>query len=262
MKKLALAALLSVGFAVPAMAQFVNGGFESGTTTGWTTGSGPRYFVDNAHLNPADYLPGGTYYDASLVHSAVVGQGTMAHTDGNLNQVYSGSHSFRAEDLTYGGYASAITQTVNNYTDTNIYFAWAATLEGAHGTNDAATFQLVLVDNTTGTTLVDRQYNAADDGSGVDSRFALSTDNFYYTTSWQIESLDVSAYKGDSFTLTLLAADCEPTGHEGTVYLDGFGAVTPPVTTVPEAGNLAMLMGGLGLIGLVARRRRAAAAAR
>jgi hypothetical protein len=262
MKKLALAALLSVGIVAPAMAQFVNGGFESGDTTGWTTGSGARYFVNNSGLHPADYLPGGTYYDAGMSHSAVVSAGTMAHTDGNLNQVYSGSHSFRAEDLTNGGYASAITQTVNNYTDANIYFAWAATLEGAHGPDEAATFQLVLIDNTKGLTLVDRQYNAADDGSGVDSRFTLSSDNFYYTSAWQIENLDVSAYQGDSFTLTLLAADCALTGHEGTVYLDGFGAVTPPATPVPEAGNMAMLMGGLGLVGFLARRRRAAAAAR
>lgn len=262
MKKLALAALLSVGTVAPAMAQFVNGGFEAGSTTGWTTGSGARYSVGNSGMNPADFLPGGTFYDAGMSHSDVVSSGTMAHTDGTLNQVYSGNHSFRAEDLTNGGYASAITQTVNNYSDANIYFAWAATLEGAHGPDEAATFQLVLVDNTKGLTLVDRQYNAADNGSGVDSRFALSSDNFYYTTSWQVENLDVSAYKGDSFTLTLLAADCEFTGHEGTVYLDGFGAVIPPATTVPEAGNLAMLMGGLGLFGFLARRRRAAAAAR
>jgi MYXO-CTERM domain-containing protein len=262
MKKFALAALLSVGAAAPAMAQFVNGGFETGNTTGWVTGTGARDIVDNPELVPSDYLPGGKYYNASLQHSAVVSTGTMAHTNGTLNQVYSGNYSFRAEDLTSGGYASAITQTVDNYQSNNIFFAWAATLEGAHGVDQAATFQLVLTDNTTGHVLVDRQYNAADNGSGVDSRFTLSNDNFYFTSNWQVESLDVSAYKGDSFTLTLLAADCSPTAHEGTVYLDGFGAVTPPTSPVPEASNVAMLMGGLGLFGLLARRRRAAAGAR
>ena len=262
MKKFALAALLSVGAVAPAMAQFVNGGFETGNTTGWTTGTGPRYFIDNPLLVPADYLPGDKYYDAALNHSAVVSKGTMAHTDGTLNQVYSGNYSFRAEDLTSGGYASAITQTVSNYQSDNIFFAWAATLEGAHGADQAATFQLELTDNTTGHVLVNRQYNAADNGSGVDSRFTLSNDNFYFTNAWQVESLDVSAFKGDSFTLTLLAADCSPSAHEGTVYLDGFGAVTPPTSAVPEAGNVATLMGGLGLVGFLARRRRAAAGTR
>lgn len=261
MRKLAMTALLSMGVAAPAMAQFVNGGFESGDLTGWTTGSGYRGGVNNSSLNPADYLPGGANYISGLNHSAVVASGTMAHTDGTLNQVYSGKYSFRAEDLTIGGYASAITQTVSNYQDPSIFFAWAATLEGAHGPDEAATFKLVLVDDTTSTALVTRQYNAADTGSGVDSRFALSSDNFYYTTNWQVESFDVSAFKGDSFTLTLLAADCEPTGHEGTVYLDGFGAVTPPPTAVPETGSGLMLMGGLSLVGFMARASRKGQAA-
>lgn len=254
MRKIIFGLCLSVGAVAPAMAQFVNGGFETGTTSGWTTGTGYRGGVDNASLDASAFLPGGSLYDPSLNHSAVVSQGTMAHTDGNLNQVYSGNYSFRAEDMTYGGYASSITQTVSNYQDNGIFFAWAATLEGAHGSDEAATFKIVLTDNTTNTTLVTRQYNAADDGSGVDNRFALSSDNFYYTKSWQIESFDVSAYKGDTFTLTLVAADCEPTGHEGNVYLDGFGAVTPP--PVPEPATLGMLLGGLGLVGAIARRRR------
>ena len=83
-----------------------------------------------------------------------------------LNRVYSGNYSYRAEDTTYGGYASAITQTVTNWTDNNIFFAWAAVLEGAHGTNDAATFILTLHDDTTSTDIVKRQYNAASGGGG------------------------------------------------------------------------------------------------
>ncbi len=255
MKRIIFGLSLAIGAVAPAMAQFVNGGFETGDTTGWTTGTGNRIAEGNDALDAADFLPGGALYDPSLAHSAVVTAGTMAHTDGKLNQVYSGAYSFRAEDLTAGGYASAITQTVANYQDDNIFFAWAATLEGAHGADDAATFKIVLSDDTTGATLVTRQYNAADTGAGVDSRFAQSSDFFYYTTSWQIENLDVSAFKGDTFTLTLLAADCEPSAHEGTVYLDGFGAVTPP-TVVPEPAGFGMLLAGLGLMGVAARRRK------
>ena len=258
MKKLALALGLSVLTAAPAMAAgFTNGGFEDGNTTGWTTGSGFRGGVNNPGLIPSQFLPGGSLYDGTLNHSAVVGPGVMAHTNGTLNQVYSGNYSFRAEDLTIGGYASAITQTVVNYTDPNIFFAWAATLEGAHGVNDAATFKLVLRNVTTGTDLITRTYNAASGGGGVDSRFTLGSDNFYYTTAWQIEQLDVSAFSGDTFELTLLAADCQPTGHQGTVYLDGFGAVAPPpVGAVPEPETYALMLAGLGLVGWVARRRR------
>jgi hypothetical protein len=233
-------------------AGFTNGGFESGDTTGWTTGGGYRGYVDNASLDPLAFLPGGALYDASVNHSAVVGSGIAPNTDGHLNQVYTGSYAFRAEDTTWGGYASAISQRVNSYSDGQIFFAWAAVLEGAHGSDDAATFKLVLRDETLGANLITRSFNAADDGSGVDSRFTLSTDGFYYT-NWQVEQLTLDPKSiGHDFSLTLLASDCQPSGHSGAVYLDGFGATVP----VPEPETYALLLAGLGVVGVVARRRK------
>jgi hypothetical protein len=146
-----------------------------------------------------------------------------------------------------------ITQRVNNYTDPNIFFAWAAVLEGAHDTYDAATFKLVLRDETAGTDLITREYNAAAGGGGVDARFTYSSDGFYYT-AWQTEQLTLGApVVGHDFSLTLLAADCEQTGHMGMVYLDGFGAVIP-TQGAPEPATLFVL--GLGLIGLVGFRKK------
>ncbi len=256
MNKTAIALALSAFAATPALAaSFVNGGFEDGTFNGWTEGSGYRASENNAALQASQFLPGGSLNQPGLTHSAIVGAGIAPNTDGNLQQVYSGSYSARAEDTIYGGYASAITQTVANYTDPSIFFAWAAVLQGAHGPSDAATFKLTLTDDTPGNsfTPIVREYNAASGGSGVDARFTLSSNGFYYT-AWQVEQLDVSAFQGDTFTLSLLAADCQPTGHAGYVYLDGFGAVNPPSGQVPEPASLALL--GLGLAGLAAMRRR------
>jgi len=146
----AAAAALALACAPAWSGGFTNGGFETADTTGWTTGTGYRAGVDNASLDPLAFLPGGALYDASLNHSAVVGAGIDPNTDGHLSTVYSGNYSFRAEDLIYGGYGSAISQHVTNYTDPQIFFAWAAVLEGAHGPDEAATFKLVLRDETLG----------------------------------------------------------------------------------------------------------------
>jgi len=254
MKKLlcVLTVLLFVAMAGAAQAQFVNGNFETGDASGWTVGSsGPRSGYTNAQLTPQLFLPGGAQYNTSTARSAIVTPGNDPNVGSNLNRVYSGNYSYRAEDTTYGGYASAITQTVTNWQSNNIYFAWAAVLEGAHGTNDAATFILKLRNETDGIDIVTRQYNAASGGGGVDSRFILY--NGFYYTPWQIEQLDTSAYLGDTLTLSLLAADCQPTGHAGYVYLDGFGAAPPPVGT-PEPTTMLLL--GLGLVGLAGFRKR------
>jgi len=241
-------------------ASFVNGSFEDGTTTGWTTGGGFRGSTPNSSLTPASVLPGGALNSDTGTRSAVIG---TSYVDPNLGAalgttVYSGNHAYRAEDTTSGGYASAISQTVVGYTDPTIFFAWKAVLEnGGHSADESALLRITLRDDTTGTDLVTRTYNAGAGGGGVDARFSV-LGGLYYTPVWQIEQLNIDAsLSGHTFTLSLLAADCEPQGHTGYAYLDGFGSVLPPPTTnVPEPASLALY--GVGMLGLgFARRRRA-----
>ena len=112
---------------------------------------------------------------------------------------------------------------------------------------------LTLRDDTTGTQLLSRFYNAGDGGGGVDSRFTKQGEMFY-TSAWQIEQLSIdSSLAGHDFTLSLAAADCYYTGHTGYAYLDGFGGVAP---AVPEPESYAMLLAGLGLMGVMAGRRK------
>ncbi|MBB5018093.1 hypothetical protein HNQ59_001378 [Chitinivorax tropicus] len=235
-----------------AFAGFINGDFEQGNTTGWTVGTGNRATILNANLDPMAFLPGGSKFNANRDNSAIVSGGFAPHTDNQLKQVYAGNHSMRVEDVLNGGYASVITQKVGKYQDKDIFFAWAAVLEGAHDSREAATFKLVLRDETRGLNLITREYNADQAGGGVDKLFSKSTDGYFYT-SWQVEQLSLdAAAQGNDISLTLLAADCSQTGHGGWVYLDGFGQSAP--SDVPAPGVLALM--GLGLCGLAAARRK------
>jgi hypothetical protein len=229
---------------------------HAGNSSGWTVGGGFRGGVLNP-LSPSDFLPGGSHYDSGIAgaHSSIIGSG---YTDPNVGSVigstvYSGNYSWRVEDTTFGGYASVISQRVDNYTDANIFFAWKAVLLGAHDASESATMVISLMDLTTGTEVIRREYNAAAGGGGVDPRFSLFNDN-YYTAAWQIEDLTIDASSlGHDFMLTVLGSDCSPTGHWGYVYLDGFGAAPPP-PSVPEPATMAVL--GTGLLGLAAARRK------
>ncbi len=244
-----LCAILTLALASAASAGFINGGFETGNFSGWAQGAG-YWYGDMSQLDPTNYLSGGQYYNISANASAVVGPGMDPNTDNNLSMVYSDNYAARVNDA-YNNYSvSVISQTVQNYTDASIYFAWAAVLQESHGATDSDNFGLKLTDDTKGTTLYAATYNSANTPPGL---FTRSSSGWYYTP-WQVQQLDVSQLSGDTFTLTLLASDCPYGGHAGYVYLDGFGAVIPPAGGVPEPGT--WLLSGCGFLGVALYRFR------
>jgi hypothetical protein len=142
--------------------------------------------------------------------------------------VRTGTYAMRVEDLDTKYYVSVISQQINNYLCTDIYFAWLAVLEnGGHPENDSSIMLITLKDVTMGDILLTRLYNAASTGGGVDARFKTKG-TYFYTPNWQIEHLPINASRiGHSFELDVLAADCNQGAHKGYVYIDSFGGLAP-----------------------------------
>ena len=66
---------------------------------------------------------------------------------------------------------------------------------------------------------------------------------------------------GDTLEITALASDCQPTGHAGYVYLDGFGSAIvgppgPPLANpnipVPTLSEWALILLALSVAGVAA----------
>ncbi|CAF2862794.1 unnamed protein product [Rotaria sp. Silwood2] len=210
---------------------FTNGDFELGNSFGWTIGGGYRGSINSSQLQIGDILPGGSKYDSNIAnsHSSIVTSGNDPSLGALMpNIVFQGSYSWRIEDVTVNSYMSALSQRINQYYCTDIYFAWLAVLEnGGHTAEQSSLLVIELKDATIGDTLLLRQYNAQAGNGGVDSRFNVS-DSLFYTPSWQIEHLNISSTRiGHDFVLNIMAADCNQGGHRGYAYIDSFGGVAP-----------------------------------
>src|SRR4051812_31315635 len=120
---------------------FSNGGFESGNFRGWSHGGGIWY--GGWPLNPSSYL------SSTPSNNYIVTPGLDPIA--GVNRVYNGSYAAKVNDMWNDNSVSVISQTVNNYTDPHIYFAWQAVLEGSHGATDSDNLTLQLHDNTTNT---------------------------------------------------------------------------------------------------------------
>jgi PEP-CTERM motif len=244
---------------------FFNGGFEDGNVGKWEVGSGYRGNTANPNLSAASFLAGGALAGSSQngPQVSVVGPGNDPNVGALLNQVYKGSYSARIGDTTTGGNGGAIAQTVVNYGATTLNFSWAAVVEPYHTLTDAPIFSVKLLDLTAGTTIYSTNFLAAA-GASTAGLFKQSNDPAYLYAPWQDVSLNTVI--GHTYRMELFAADCQPTGHLGYAYLDGFGSVsggngdngtvvTPPTGNVPVPASVALV--GLGLMGLLAKRKKA-----
>ena len=226
---------------------FTNGGFDSGDLTGWTGGGGTWF---GSPVSPVDP----TTYNGGTPNNTIMSGGLDPFT--GANRVYGGTNSVRINDSNSDDSVSTLRQSVTNYTENNIFFAWNAVLQASHGLTDSDYFSLTLTDDTAHSTIISRSYSSAGSIGAGTSGVSWTNYGGWFSSGWVVENIDVLALGafGHDFTLTLLASDCPYGGHAGYVYMDGFGSETPPIGSVPEPASLALF--GLGAAGLALVRRR------
>lgn len=237
MKRLMLVLLASTLFATSAWAGFINGGFEDGNLNGWTLGG---YTAD----------------------SGIVTAGMDSNALGLLPRTSNGNYAVRVGNQAGGGHTSSISQTVANWQDVKVWFAWAALLQEPtnqvyHSPGEMPDYSVSLYDITTSTSLYNQAFNVTNlppTGwhTGAINSVAGSQGLWHYS-DWYAVNLDTSGVIGHDLRLTITASDCSLGGHGGYVYLDQVGSEQPIIPTVPEPSTVILL--GVGVAGLAMWRR-------
>lgn len=269
MKRIVAIAVLAMA-ASPASAIFTNGGFEAGNFSGWTqttfrnnglTGTAP---FDSTDLNLSS--AGSHTFEGQIVGAIVDPQAPT------LVLPRAGAFTAQVGTTTVGGFAESIAQqgvitsADRDPTDNllHVRFSYAAVLEDSGHSDPQRPFFFVRLRNITkGTTLYEDFTYELQPGK----TFLTGAPGFRYTNFANVDIVVPNADLGDTLEIQALASDCQPAGHAGYVYLDGFGSavVGPPgpaatgpvdVPTLSEWGLILLAMGIAGVTFYTQRRSK------
>jgi hypothetical protein len=269
MKRFIALATLALA-AAPAQAIFTNGGFETGTFASWTQQS----FRNNGLSGTAPFDSNDLNLSAPGSHTfegAIVGNVADPHAP-TLVLPRSGSFTAQVGTDTVGGFAESISQqdVITNAdrdaTDGKLHvrFSFAAVLEDSgHSDNQRPFFFVRLRNITKGTTLYEEFTFEQQPGK----TFLQGDPGFRYTNFTNVDIIVPDADLGNTLEIQAFGSDCQPTGHAGYVYLDGFGsAIVPPgpgptpqplgPTDIPTLSEWALIALGLILGGVATRSLR------
>ncbi len=266
-KRLAVLAALAM-VASPAAAIFTNGGFEVSSFAGWTQTVGTNLGLTGVPPFTSGSLnigaPGGHTFDGAFVGAAVDPQAPT------LVLPRAGTVTARIGSTIVGGFIDSISQQdaiTNADRDAgdnllHVRFSYAAVLQDSgHPDNQRPFFFVRLRNITKATTLFEDFTYEQQPGK----TFLSGPPPWRYTNFANVDIVVPNADLGDTLEIQALASDCQPTGHAGYVYLDGFGSSvvppgpgagpTTPIPTLSEWALIALSL-GLGVVALYSHRRR------
>jgi hypothetical protein len=254
-RTIAIAALALA--ATPAWAIFTNGGFEANSFAAWTQTSG----VNNGLSGVPPFTSASLNITAGGVFRGFIR--TAGYTDVYApTLVLPRAGTFTAqvnhEDLA-GGFMSSISQqdvitaADRDVNDNRLHvrFSYAAVLDDPGHPPAGQPFFFVRLRNITkGTTLYEEFTYSNQPGK----TFLIGTSGYKYTAFTNVDIVVPDADLGNTLEIQALGSDCEPGGHSGYVYLDGFGSAivggpSGPVD-VPTLSEWALILLSLGLGGV------------
>ena len=250
-----LAAFIVLLASSPAWAIFTNGGFESNSFTGWTQTVGTNLGLlgvtpfTSASLNIGP--PGGHTFDGQVVGVVTDPQAPT------LTLPRAGTLTGRVGSTTVGGFTDSIAQqdVITNAdrdildSKLHVRFSYAAVLQDSgHADNQRPFFFVRLRNITKATTLYEDFTYEQQPGK----TFLSGPPGWRYTNFSNVDIVVADADLGDTLEIQALASDCQPTGHAGYVYLDGFGSSVvgpggPGVVDVPTLSEWALILLALAI---------------
>ena len=245
----------------PPVPMFSNGGFESGggslngwTVTTYTNPSGLAVFPPQSVADLNLTSTGGVNITAARTNATPESQlfAGMADavglprwpkfdtTSAVINEAASNStsvNSLKQAIVLTNADVSPVDNTVH------VRFVLAPALQAAgHAPKQQPYFFVILTNVTTNTTLYTNYNYANNPGVPWKSQGSGATAILY--TDWTIFDIapgNVAMKVGDTVQIEIFASRCQPNGHFGEVYVDGFGANFPGlsvVKTAPAASNI------------------------
>jgi len=252
----------------PAWAIFSNGGFEGNSFASWTqttfqnnglSGTAP---FDSSDLNLGS--AGGHTFEGLIVGAVTDPQAPT------LVLPRAGAFTAQVGTTTVGGYAESIAQQdviTNADRDAgdnllHVRFSYAAVLQDSgHADNQRPFFFVRLRNITKGTMLYEDFTYELQPGK----TFISGPPPWRYTAFTNVDIVVANADLGDTLEIQALASDCQPTGHAGYVYLDGFGSavvvpgppgVLTPNLPIPTLSEWALILLALSVAGVAAFNHR------